>query len=386
MAFLTLNGTTVPVKSNALGQKNNEHRLDRDRMFDGTMRVIRGGTAAEYGAGVYRQFDVTTGLLSSSDADAIEALVNGDSIPLVMDGDSIDNLPISVIPVPGTRTRVQVGGGLVKHQLQFTLHETPAALPADTSATIFFAALRGRGYWQDLARTTAAGDGDQVQVWDDQSGNGRHLHVGTVFAGPHEIPTREGDTVRFGTSVLLDGPGGRLLFELDTPPGSWNALTAAEFMISFRLTAYPPASGVGSGTWDLDKAGGDGSLITTTTGHLLESAFLDAGAGAHDFGVPPTDPSADLIVYGVGASGVMGSERYVVTWNNVAIYDSPADILSNGFWVNGSPGIGKVSNSGDKYMIGIVRDVVVSSGVFTDAQRRSWYDYMRGATDDPPLP
>jgi hypothetical protein len=386
MAFLTLNGTTVPVKSNALGQKNNEHRLDRDRMFDGTMRVIRGGQAGVYGAGVYRQFDVTTGLLSSSTADAIEALVNGDSIPLAMSGDAIDNLPISVIPVPGTRSRVQSGGGVVKHQLQFTLHETPAALPADTSATIFFAALRGRGYWQDLSRTVAAGDGDQVQVWDDQSGNDRHLHVGTVFAGPHEIPMRDGDTVRFGTSELLDGPNTTLLLEIDTPAGSYAALSAAEMMISFRLTTYPPASAIQSGTWGLERAGANGSLITTATGHLLESAFLDSGGGDHDFGVPPTDPSADLIVYSVGANGVGGSERYVITWNNVIIYDDPTFILSNGFWVDGTPSIGHVSNGGDKYLVGIVRDVVLNTGVFTDSQRRSWYDYMRGATSDPPLP
>ncbi len=386
MPFLTLNGTTVPVKSNALGQKNNEHRLDRDRMFDGTMRVIRGGTAGKYGAGVYRQFDVTTGLLSSSTADAIEALVNGDSIPLVMDGDSIDNLPISVIPVPGTRTRVQAGGGLVKHQLQFTLHETPAALPADTSATIFFAALRGRGYWQDLARTTAAGDGDQVQVWDDQSGHGRHLHVGSVFAGPHQIPMREGETVRFGTSGLLDGPETNLFFEIDTPPGSYAALGAAEFMISFRLTTFPAVSDALSGSWGLQKGGGAGSQLGTTTGHIFESAFLDSGAGAQDLGVAPTDPSADLIVYSVGASGVSGQERYIVTWNNTPIFDDPSFVISNGFWVNAEPAIGLVSASGDKYLVGIVRDVVLSDGVLTAAQRRSWYDYMRGATDDPPLP
>jgi hypothetical protein len=386
MPFLTLNGTTVPVKSNALGQKNNEHRLDRDRMFDGTMRVIRGGLAAKYGAGVYRQFDVTTGLLSSSDADAIEALVNGDSIPLVMDGDCIDNSPISVVPVPGTRTRVQAGGGLVKHQLQFALHETPAALPADTSATIFFAALRGRGYWQDLTRTTAAGDGDQVQVWDDQSGNGRHLHVGTVFAGPHEIPTREGDTVRFGTSALLDGPGGRLWFEIDTPAGSYAALGAAECMMSFRLTTFPAISDTTAGFWGLERAGATGTLFGTTTGHILEGAFLDSGGSTLDLGTPPTDPSADLIVYSVGASGVSGQERYVVTYNNSIIYDDPTLILGNGFWVNGSPGIGKVSNGGDKYMVGVVRDIVLNAGVFTPAQRRSWYDYMRGATSDPPLP
>lgn len=123
MPFLALNGLTIPVKSNALGEKYNEHRLDRDRMFDGTMRVIR--------QGVYRQFDVTTSLLSESDANAILALVNGNDIPLRATGDVIGGT-IGVIPVPGANTPVQFSGGF-KRQLTFTLHETPGATfgPAD---------------------------------------------------------------------------------------------------------------------------------------------------------------------------------------------------------------------------------------------------------------
>lgn len=122
MAFLTLNGLTVRVKSNAAPEKLNEHRLDRDRMFDGSMRVIR--------QGIYRQWDLTTALLSESDANALLALIKSDDLPLRASGDLIGGT-IGVIPVPGTNSPVQTAQGFMR-QVTFTLHETPAAFgPTD---------------------------------------------------------------------------------------------------------------------------------------------------------------------------------------------------------------------------------------------------------------
>src|ERR1043165_7529337 len=150
MAFLTLNGTlTVRVKSNALTEKYNEHRVDRERMFDGVMRMTRGG--------VYRQFDVTTHLMTDSDADSLLALVNAGA-PLTASGDVIGATDIVVMPVPGGNNPVHVGGGQFRRQVTFTLHETPAPLPPDRTAVPWMFLQRGLGYWQDEDKTVPALD------------------------------------------------------------------------------------------------------------------------------------------------------------------------------------------------------------------------------------
>jgi hypothetical protein len=394
MPFLTLNGVTIPIKSNAIQRKFNEHRLDRDRMFDGTMRVIRGGQALKYGAGVYRQWDVNTASMNDADRDVLLAMVNGDTIPLIMSGDIVGGDTVAVIPVPGSDSPLQTATGF-RNLNTFTLHETPAPLPADTTASIYLACLRGRGYWQNFAKTTPSGDGDIVEVWEDQSGNGRDLKVLTALGGVEMVPFRAGNTLHFGvsTSGVEGGPGDSRTFlaiPTDIPSaGNYAALGAAEMMIAFRLAAFPPGSDTLSGSWGLNSAGSAGSQFTTTTRHIFESAFLDGGASAGDqldLGVCPVDPSAAIVVYSVGADGRTGHERYVVTLNGVTLYDDAFPIVPHGFWVNGVPGIGWVSASGDKYMVGYVQDFVMNAGVFTDSQRRSWYDYMRGATSDPPLP
>ena len=387
MAFLTLNGTTVPVRANALGQKNEEHRLDRDRMFDGTMRVIRGGTPGIYGTGVYRSFDVVTRYLTQSDADAIEAIVNGDSIPLAMDGDCIENLTIAVIPVPGTRTRIQTANG-VRHQLTFTLKETPAPLPADTSAALYLACLRGKGYWKDFAKATAAGDGDFVHLWEDQTGNTRDLRCLTSLGGHNGMPKLEGDLLHFGISAndVAGAPAtSRSLLAIPTAiptTGYYGTLSGAEIMMSFRLAAYPPGSDATAGLWMLGKEGRDGTYFTKPDGHIYESAFADT-AGA-DLGVPPDDPSAGLVVYSVGAN----SSGWTVTFNGSTIYSGALlPGASAGFYVDRiAPAIGAANGGDAHYLNGWVRDVVINTAPFTTSQRRSWYQYMIGLTDDAPLP
>jgi hypothetical protein len=252
MPFLTLNGTTVPVKSNALGQKYNEHRLDRDRMFDGTMRVIR--------QGVYRQFDVTTALLSDSDADAILALVNGNAIPLALDGDIVENLPISVIPVPGASTPVQFSGGF-KRQLTFTLHETPVALPPDTSASVEAFWRGGFGYkktaWAgvtaaDLEALPDAGDGDAVSGWLDQTGNQRHWMGGvdnfsTNSHSDAKSPTRDGTSLRFAAASATN----MRILQTAGMTTWWNGHVQIEVMLAFQVTDPAPSVDGKNAVWTI---------------------------------------------------------------------------------------------------------------------------------------
>ncbi len=174
MTFLALNGTTVRTRSDAVQQKDNEHRLDRERMFDGTMRLTRGG--------VFRQWDVTTAFLSESDANTLLALVRSGSV-LTASGDLV-GADVAVMPVPGNDNPKQTATGF-KRQLTFTLHETGGPLPPDTSAPLGAFWRGGVGYrstdWATSSPTEdilealpAAGEGDAVTAWLDQSGNRRH--------------------------------------------------------------------------------------------------------------------------------------------------------------------------------------------------------------------
>ncbi len=365
MTFLTLNGTTIRARSNGADQTDEEHRLDRERMFDGTIRMTR--------AGVFRKWSVSTAFLDINDRDTVRALVNGGTI-LTAGGDLVgDDTP--VMPVPGTWTPIQTGDGQ-RWQGKFSLMETGGPLPPDRSATPWLFYQRGQGYWQDDSRTVPALDGDPVYTWDDKSTNGRHGKAdGHLFTGDDCRPTRDDNQLHFGVGPGSPGAGsGRTFIVIP----SMSALSEAEMMVSLRATLDPPASTPRSTAWYLCSTGTAASSYPDTDGHIKDSfgrgSRLDAG-----------DPASDLTslhVYSVSGSTV--SRDIVVRLDNVVIASLHTTGGDNFLWNLSLPnfGLGAVTDSGWE---GHMQDILVQ-GVMTDSQRRSWFDYFRGATTEPPLP
>jgi hypothetical protein len=374
MSFLTLsNGSTtltVRVKSNAAEEKYNEHGLDRERMFDGTMRQIR--------RGIYRQWDCTSKYLTQSDSDALCALLKSNTLPLSATGDLVQSTDgIAVMPILVSNSPVHTGDGW-RRSVVFTLHETPALLPADTSAVAWLALLRGRGYWQDVDKSVAAGNGDPIKVWEDQSGNGRDgISDGSGFTGDDVRPTRDGDEVSFGHSDSAPGTGvGRSLFTIanDGLSGS------AEIMIGLRGEFDPPSDAARTLLFNLNSSSFGATLFPNTSGHIVEGFGL-SGPGPQDIGAVGADLT-DFHVYNVSCDN--GTKVMTVRLDNVVVFTYT--LPSGSFGWPGNPMFLGMGQGIDLGWQGHVRDLLIANDAMTDAQRRSWYDYMRGATDEPPLP
>ena len=106
------------------------------------------------------------------------------------------------------------------------------------------------------------------------------------------------------------------------------------------------------------------------------------------YGIVPSDDLTEWNVLNEGASATNG--RFVRLNNG-----TPVTQLNAGFtfafaaFTNGFDGYSTsalLGNPSGTRFDGQVRDVVFFSSFLTAPQRRSWYDYLSGAVDDPPLP
>lgn len=376
MPFLTLNSTTIRVKSNAADQKDNEHRVDRERMFDGTMRVFRGP--------IFRQWDVTTAILDGTTYATVRALINSNSVPLSASGDFIGGT-VNVIPVPGSWTPVQSPGisGGFGWVGRFTLQENPTPPVVDRSAVPWAFYRRGVGLFSDLGfdnylgtvtTDTPAGDGDSVGVWTDQMGNNRHALSGTGVAGgvDDQRPTYVSATksLRCG-----EGPGfeGRTGFRVPY----LGALTDLEIMIGLRVDEDPPAQGYG--LWRL-RDGNPATYYPDSDGHIKESM---GDTVQHDAGNPTID-LAGLNCYDVSANG--STDDLIVHLNDVELLT--VNVGSGFSFTGGSTSYGPmvaVAGGDSHYLVGNIRDMVIFDAVLTDSQRLAWRNYINGVTSSPPI-
>lgn len=387
MTFLALNGTTVRTRSDAVQQKDNEHRLDRERMFDGTMRLTRGG--------VFRQWDVTTAFLSESDANTLLALVRSGGV-LTASGDLVGD-DVAVMPVPGNDNPKQTGDGF-RRQITFTLHETGGPLPADTSAPLGAFWRGGAGYrtgtWGSFDAGTitdvlegldAAGEGDPVSAWLDQSGHRRHWMGGIDNASFNShtdarSPTVLGTTLRFGESSDTNC---RIL-QTTAVDDWWQGLTHGEVMIAFLPTDDSPVSDGKNLLWGI---GHSGAAYPDDDGHLYDS-FLQPGGGLVDLGASTIDFSS-MQVMGITVDTLAASPNFVVRFGNVVFYSATEGAA--GFPTFGA-GISAVILGTDGgygaggYFDGIIKHMAVFEAPLTTSQRASWYAFMSGAVTDPPLP
>ena len=373
MAFLTLNGVTVPCRSDAATEDREEYGLDRDRMFDGTLRVSR--------RGLFRHWVVQTTLMSESDANTLLALVNTNSPPLTASGDLVGD-DVAVMPIPGHNDPVQWAGGF-KRRLTFELKETGGALPADTTANVFLFLRAGVRLFSDDGGTIAAGAGDPVGNWADATGNGRFVH--RYFSDSFR-PHWDGSAVHFDESGDATF-GAALIFGGSTGSGTihdWNALTSAEIMASLKADVFPPVASTKGAVWWLGgETGGAQSYYTKTDSHLYGGFGVGNISGVpYDDSLVADDLSAAYHVFGESSDAA----SYKAYLDNVLVKTA---LIADGHTVSFdtlTPTIGHGNAGINDHWLGRIKHLLITNGVMTASQRRSWYDFMRGAVADPPLP
>ncbi len=368
MSFLTLNGTPIPCRSNACDVKHGRHRQDLARMFNGEMRVS--------GGAVFRTFTITTAFHDETNYAAAKALIESVSLPLTMAGD-LSGGTISVMPEPGSWTPVQTADGF-RRQAKFTLHETITVVEPDTSATPWLFCRSGVGYYTDEDLLVPAGIGDQILVWQDQSGNGRDLisGAGGLAGGTDDYrPTRfDADTIRNG---LGSGYNGRTGFRIpDT-----TALTAMEVLIGLRALDDPPANNIRSVLWAFGTTGYSSSAYyPDTDGNIKEGFGLTT---MHDAG----DPSTDLTGFNCyNVSGSTATDELKIRLNNVELLSYTLVGAEAFYWNHDDPAgpLLGVENDG-KTFDGWFRDFVIFDALLTDTQRLAWFNYLTRVTSIPPL-
>lgn len=388
MSFLTLNGTTIRSRINATDQTDEEHRLDRERMFDGVVRMTR--------AGVFRKWSISTALLTTSDRNTVRALVNGGSI-LTAGGDLVGD-DVAVMPVPGTWTPVQTGNGQ-RWQGKFALMETGGPPPPDTSAVPFAFFRRGAGlktgtygdHPVDITTTTPAADGDLVSVWTESRGLNRHLLGGFNNTGVNYdsrfAPVRDGDLVKFGVNPFSSRSRLWGLKDGFTESGWWGDILSGkvDVLIGCRALESPPVSNGTNALWDLSRSGGgsDGPVrFPDANGHVYDVAI---SGHQHDYGnLSATYDFASLQVYNItgwNSSVGLGSALYTARLGNTVVF-THAETGSFPFL----DGLFYVGERLTEYFVGWVRDIVVFDDILTASQRLSWYNYLAGSSLDPPLP
>ncbi len=390
MPFLTLNGTTYRIQSNGMGQKYNEHGTDRFRTFSGDYRFTR--------RGIYREWNGNTAILSYSDAASLIAVLTTTPQPLVLTGDLVGDETVAVMPILISNDPIHTASGHMR-RVVFTLHETPAALPADTSAPVFRFYRRGMGLWQDWDGTTPAVLGDYVGRWDDQMNPGDFFLAGGVngnFPPPVFGIDNSLAPIR-GTNGVDFGDQGYFVFAeagFTGGDGDIDALdgTGCEIMIGVKLNVFPTVIASTAGLWHTRWGGAVGGnspgpsafvYFPHPNGNIYEHFAL---TDTINLGTPVADLDS-LVCYNIVAlqNGVDANE-YTVRINDIEQYtSSPSDgaiqLDASHFWsFSNNPG------TGEPALNGTIRDIVINAGRFTPAQRASWRDYILGVTDEPPIP
>jgi hypothetical protein len=398
MTFLSLNGTTIPCLSPGADEDAEEYAADRDRMFDGTMRLIR--------RGLFRKWTVTTRLLLPADARTILALINQGG-NLTATGDLVDSTDgVYVMPVPGKNTPVMTASGL-KRRLTFVLEENPTPFAQDRSAVVHLFLRRGTGYlkgaWTydninpvDYTACTSASDGDLVSVWQDQSGNDYHMVTAFVgnpaFFDDKYAPTLDGNALRFGNGVIsgrthgFSGISSTFMGRVDDGGNWWTSLAKGEIMAGLRASNGAPGSAGRNSPWDLNREGGstDGNFEWPHPGgHVLDPTCANT---QYDYG----DLTAagivfdSLNVYDLMVDLAAVSPNRVFRVNNVqqfsttAIFDPFFDHASALFGYGGE-------GAGTSFFDGWFRDIVLFDAPLTTSQRLSWYRYLIGLDTSPPI-
>jgi hypothetical protein len=371
MPFMVLNGTTVRVSSTNAVQKYNESGVDRARMFDGSYRMTR--------RGVWREWDPFTALYTEDDANTLIAILLSPNLPLTLTGDIVGSDSVLVMPTLLGNDPVQTASGFLR-RVTFKLDETPGLALVDRSAVPFIFLRAGTNLYSDNAGTVAATDGDPVGQWKDAR-PGSTGYFQRYFSDSFK-PHRDGDVVHFDETG--SGTVGSLLIMDSASITTWNGFSAAEIMAALRSDIYPPGAD-GQGTlWWFGDEGMASSAYAKTDGHVYGSFGVGATAGgaAYDLGVAPSNLADNYHVFGEASDGT----AYTARFDNMIIRTVTVTSDSHSHLFNTlAPAIGHGNPGANAHWLGRIKHLVIFGAILTDAQRRSWYDFLRGAALDPPI-
>ncbi len=335
MPFLTLNGTTIRVQSNAIGLKFDEHGLDRERMFDGSMRQIR--------RGIYRRWEGNSAILTESDANALIALLTSEDIPLSLSGDLVPDETVPVMPVLLSNDPIHTASGF-KRRIVFTLHESPApAVPGIPPGLRFWYNYAANEQYTDAGITSASSNGDEVQQWNDQSGN--ELHA-TQADSTKPVVSTGNAAIKFEGSV-----GGAHWLQL---PDVFNGATEGELLFRVKIDNQ---FGVTSGPWVFASATGGGSDS--------QYAYIDGSVNEISLSTTRRSPGYIAALTRWRVYGVRSSDAYTLSIDGIDVYTD----ASNTFDSSTAPKLGISTQPNNWEAVGYLRQAKGWSRILTPTER-----------------
>jgi hypothetical protein len=219
------------------------------------------------------------------------------------------------------------------------------------------------GVYKD-AGTTLAADGETIQQWNDQSGQGNHAAQATAGQRP-----------TYKTNVINGKPAIRFTSGSATnvllPAGFDSAFSSAEIFIVLRINNDPPGADVSSGLWTLGSGGGLATHFPYTDGIIYETFGTTVRKVTGD----PTALLTGLSVYNVSSAPNAFTSRI----NNVQHFTTATNTVG---W-DGTPRIG-CDGSGAYRLDGDVAEVVMYDTVLSGADRSAVYSYLSGKWNTPP--
>ena len=120
------------------------------------------------------------------------------------------------------------------------------------------------GAYTDLGTTAATSNGDIIEQWNDQSGNGNHW---TNSGASGSRPVWQTDAQQNAKVMTFDGT----IPQFINGPNFLSGLTAATWFVVFRLNNRPPAGNQTTGFHDMSTGGGNNAHLTFTDNGVYEN-------------------------------------------------------------------------------------------------------------------
>jgi len=218
------------------------------------------------------------------------------------------------------------------------------------------------GLFKDAGVTPATANGDAIQQWNDQSGNGRHLTQVTAA----NRPTLDTATQFNGINTVLFTAGSSQFFNFP------NFLTlagfpAGEIFAVFRRTADPPTGSGSAGFWKLGSAGAD-TQVPGTDGLIREqfgTSALKVQTG--DVGQQHRADFASRVgVYNVYSA----TNDFQIRENNELVFSTTTNTVG---WST-APTLGR-NNTTSQFFSGRFAELFLFAAKLTGTQRQDMFDY-----------
>jgi len=217
-----------------------------------------------------------------------------------------------------------------------------------------------RGTYVD-AGTTLATDGQTIQQWNDQSGQGNHATQAGAGARP--------------TYRLTGGSNSKPALEFIT--ANSNSLVLPDFMTGFtngemhiviKLRTDPPASTATAGIWTLGGDAASADFFPWTDGVIYDGFMTDTRKTTVD----PTPALTSWHLYNnISAGAVPGPAEWTSNLDGTQIFTTATNVVAT----TASPRLGGTFVSGF-YLDGYISEVFIFNAKLSAGQRTSLKAYI----------